>query len=169
MFLLVRRLKLGEWAAVVSGICFGLGGFVQQVTWPNILDAAPWLPLIVLFLLRAFDEQHFSRRIFQAGFAGVALGMTFLAGGLHVAMMDTIVIVTLAGYVGFVKEVSPPWKGGEPPMSGANASPTGRSNQEKAAGGQSRETCSVSDPLPLRGRPPLQGGLEFGHLRTSSL
>ena len=96
MFLLARHLKLSYLAALVAGICFGLGGFVQWTAWPNILDAMPWLPLIVLFVLRAFDSVQFSKALTNAGIAGLALGMTFLAGSLHIAIMDGIVVATLA-------------------------------------------------------------------------
>src|SRR5438067_6072353 len=53
MFLLARYLKLNRLAALVAGICFGLGGSVQSTPWPFLLDAMVWLPLIVLFILRA--------------------------------------------------------------------------------------------------------------------
>src|SRR5262245_12157759 len=52
MFLLARYLKLNYLPALVAGICFGLGGFIQWPPWPYLLDAMVWLPLIVLFVLR---------------------------------------------------------------------------------------------------------------------
>jgi hypothetical protein len=96
MFFLARHLKLSYLAALVAGICFGLGGFIQWTAWPNILDAMAWLPLIVLFVLRAFDSAQFSKALTNVGIAGLALGMTFLAGSLHIAIMDAIVVATLA-------------------------------------------------------------------------
>jgi hypothetical protein len=47
----------------------------------------PWLPLIVLFLLRAFDNDRPAGYLINAGVAGLALGW-FLAGSLHIAIMD---------------------------------------------------------------------------------
>src|SRR5262249_10020943 len=67
----------------------------------NILDAMPWLPLIVLFELRASESDQLSKIVTNACAAGLALGMTFLAGSLHIAIMDGIVVVTLAAYVWF--------------------------------------------------------------------
>ena len=99
MFFLVRRLKLGGVASLVSAICFGLGGFLLKAGWPNMVDAMAWLPFVVLFLLRAFETERRSEQIFNACVSGLALGMTFLAGSLHIAMMDGIVVVTLAAYL----------------------------------------------------------------------
>src|SRR5262245_32307835 len=101
MFLLARYLKLGHLPALVAGICFGLGGFVQWTAWSNILDAMPWLPLVVLFILRAFDCDRFAKSLANAGAAGVALGMTMLAGSLHIAIMDAVVVCTLIAYLWF--------------------------------------------------------------------
>jgi hypothetical protein len=104
MFALARYLKLSNFAALVAGICFGLGGFIQWTAWLNILDAMPWLPLIVLFLLRAFDSDRtagYLGCLINACVAGLALGMTFLAGSLHIAIMDAIVVATLSTYLYF--------------------------------------------------------------------
>ena len=98
-FLLVRRLGLGNLAAVVAGICFGLGGFVQWTPWPYMLDAMAWLPLVFLFLLRAFESDGSFVRLSNAAVAGLALGMTVLAGSIHFALIDAIVAVTLTAYL----------------------------------------------------------------------
>jgi hypothetical protein len=99
MFLLARYFKLDYFPALVAGICFGLGGFIQWTPWPYLLDAMVWLPLVVLFVLRAFDSVKSSSRIANAGIAGLALGMTVLAGSIHIAMIDGIVVATLTLYV----------------------------------------------------------------------
>jgi len=106
MFLLARYLKLNYLPALVAGICFGLGGFIQWTPWPYLLDAMVWLPLIVLFILRAFDSVKASSRVANAGVAGLALGMTFLAGSIHIAMIDGIVVATLTMYVWFSRRQS---------------------------------------------------------------
>src|SRR5262249_52367335 len=93
MFALARYLRLSNFASLIAGICFGLAGFIQWTAWSNILDAMPWLPLVVLFLLRAFDNDRPAGYLINAGVAGLALGMTFLAGSLHIAIMDAIVVV----------------------------------------------------------------------------
>jgi hypothetical protein len=58
-----------------------------------------WLPLIVLFSLRAYESERKSDRLFNACAAGAMLGMTFLAGSIHIAIMDAIVVGSLALYV----------------------------------------------------------------------
>src|SRR5437879_2047723 len=98
-FLLVRRLRLGNLSAVVAAICFGLGGFVQWTSWPYMLDAMAWLPLVFLFLLRALESDGPFVRLSNAAGAGLALGMTVLAGRVHFALIDPIVVLTLTAYL----------------------------------------------------------------------
>ena len=43
MFVLARYLKLNYFPALVAGISFGLGGFIQWTPWPYLLDAMVWL------------------------------------------------------------------------------------------------------------------------------
>src|SRR5262249_9811854 len=49
MFLLGRRIGLRSFAAFIAGVTFSLGGFTGRIAWPNMLDAAIWLPLVLLF------------------------------------------------------------------------------------------------------------------------
>src|SRR5262249_15303340 len=84
MFLLARYLKLSYLAAVVAGMCFGLAGLVQSTPWPFLLDSMVWLPLVVLFILRAFDSTTRLRHVANAGIAGLLLGLTVLAGGIQI-------------------------------------------------------------------------------------
>ena len=100
MFALARYLKLGRLSSTVAATCFALGGFMRVAPWPNIIDAMVWLPLIVLFSLRAFDSDRASDRLFNAARAGASLGMTLLAGSIHVTIMDGLVVATLAVHVG---------------------------------------------------------------------
>jgi len=106
MFLLARYLKLNHLPALVAGICFGLAGFIQWTPWPYLLDAMVWLPLIVLFVLRAFDSVQSLNRVANAGVAGLALGMTILAGSIHIAIIDGIVVATLTAYLWFSRRES---------------------------------------------------------------
>src|SRR5207247_8791617 len=86
--------------STVAAACFSLGGFMSVAAWPKIIDAMVWLPLIVLFSLRAFDSDRASDRLFNAARAGASLGMTLLAGSIHVTIMDGLVVATLAVHVG---------------------------------------------------------------------
>ena len=56
MYLLVRELRLSFFAGLVAGVCFSFGGFLARLSGlPHLLGSAIWLPLLVLFLLRASD------------------------------------------------------------------------------------------------------------------
>ena len=101
MFLLARELGLAGYAALVAALCFSLGGFMGQVNWPFILDSAIWLPLVLLCLLRALRAEETGRRIRYAGFAGLGLGMSVLGGGLHLLLMQVLVVVSAAVYHAF--------------------------------------------------------------------
>jgi hypothetical protein len=98
MFVLVREFSLSRFSALVAAICFSLGGFVGEVTWPNYLWGAIWLPAIFLFLIRAFNADSLKLGAPRASLAGLALGMTILAGGLHMAIMQAIVVFTAAAF-----------------------------------------------------------------------
>lgn len=102
MFRLVRALGLGTFAGVLAGICFSLGGVMGRVPdWPHMLNSGIWLPLIFLLLLRAIRAQQAGSVIRYAFACGVSLGLSVLAGGLHLAIMQAIVIVTAALFSGF--------------------------------------------------------------------
>jgi hypothetical protein len=79
-------------------VCFSVGGLVGRGPWPHLLESSLWLPLLFLFLLRAMHAASRRRAGLYAAFAGLTLGMSILAGGLHVVMMQAIVLVTAAVY-----------------------------------------------------------------------
>jgi len=96
MFVLVREVGLSRFAAFVAGICFSLGGVVGGFGWPHMLESSIWLPVIFLFVLRAMrisDRWHW---ISNACFGALALGMSILAGGFHIVIMQ-VLAVTSAG------------------------------------------------------------------------
>ncbi len=99
MFFLARYLKLNRLGAMVAGICFGLGGLMQWTPWPFLLDAMIWLPLAVLFILRAFDSATRLRCFANAGIAGLAVGLTVLAGSIQLAIIDGIAVTTLIAFL----------------------------------------------------------------------
>ena len=98
MFALVRDLGLSRFSALVAAICFSLGGFVGEVSWPNYLWGSIWLPVIFLFLMRAFKTNGLRLVLLYASLAGLALGMTILAGGLHTAIMQAVVLFSAAAF-----------------------------------------------------------------------
>src|SRR5262249_16264202 len=95
MFLLGRDLGLAAFPAVVAAVCFALGGFFVQVGWVRWLDGAVWLPLIVLFTRRAIVAASSRAAVWNSFLAGSMLGLVILAGCLHLALMDTLVVASL--------------------------------------------------------------------------
>jgi hypothetical protein len=100
MFALVREFGLSRFSAIVAGLCFSCSGFVARAEWPHMFESAIWLPLILLFLLRAIRADEVRRLALWASLSGLCLGLSVLAGGLHVVMMQAIVVVTAAVFAG---------------------------------------------------------------------
>lgn len=101
MFALVRGLGLSRFSALIAGLCFSLGGFVARMGgWPHMLESCIWLPLIFLLLLRALNAESTRGALVRASGAGLLVGMSILAGGLHVVIMQAIVVVSAAVFYG---------------------------------------------------------------------
>jgi hypothetical protein len=107
LFLLARELGLGGFAAFAASLCFSLGGYVSRIPWPDMLDSAIWLPLVLLFLIRALRSPTLRRTALYTCLAGLALGMTILAGRIHIVLMDVLVVVSAAAYLTVVEKCSP--------------------------------------------------------------
>src|SRR5215469_16600877 len=97
-FALLRELRLKRFAAFVGACCFALTGFLGNIIWVPYIESGVWLPLIFLFLLRAVRAPDRRSGLFAMTLSGGCLGMSILAGGLHMAMMQGIVVVTAAAY-----------------------------------------------------------------------
>ncbi len=106
MFALARELGLSRFAAFISGLCFSTGSFTGHVGWPHMLGSSIWLPLIFLYLVRALRSTRASERVFFSSMSGSLLGMSLLAGGLHIAMAQTIVVVTAIAFQALSRDAS---------------------------------------------------------------
>ena len=104
MFALIRELELGYFAAVVGGVCFSVGGFMGQVPWPHLLESASWTPLLFLLFLRALKADGFRRAVLHASLAGLVLGLSILAGGLHMVFMQAILLAAAGVYHAFAQK-----------------------------------------------------------------
>src|SRR5690242_10075926 len=117
MFALVRELGLHRFSALIAGICFSLGGFVARMSWPHMLESSIWLPLIFLFVLRVCKAETLPQSLLQASLGGLSLGMSILAGGLHIVMLQVIVVVSAVVFFAFharsqpcsVRQAPPSW------------------------------------------------------------
>jgi len=98
MFALIREMGLNRFPALIAGLSYSLGGFVGAAPWPHLLDSAVWLPLQFLLTLRALHADTMRRSLTYAALGGLTLGLSILAGGLHIVMMQTIVLVCATAY-----------------------------------------------------------------------
>ncbi|MBZ5578120.1 MAG: YfhO family protein [Acidobacteriia bacterium] len=97
-FALLRDLGVTRFAAFVGACCFSLGGLVVRMPWPPYVESAIWLPAILLFLLRALRAERPRAAVLEATLSGACLGMSILAGGLHMSILQAIVVVTAGVY-----------------------------------------------------------------------
>ena len=98
MFALVRELGLSRFSGIIAGLCFSIGGFVGRVLWPHMLESAIWLPIQFFFLLRALHAKNLVRALSYAAWCGLALGLSVLAGGLHIVMMQGLTVIAAIAY-----------------------------------------------------------------------
>ncbi len=103
LFLLARELGLGGFPAFVASLCFSFGGYLPKIPWPDMLDSSIWLPLVLLFLTRAWRAAALSRAGLCSCLAGLSLGMSILAGRIHIVMMDVLVVVSAAAYLAWTR------------------------------------------------------------------
>ncbi len=101
MFALAREFGLRRFPALVAGICFSLGGLVGGAGWPDMVHSAIWLPLVFLFLLRALRAEETRKALLYAALSGLSLGLSILAGRLHIAIMAALAVAGAAGFATF--------------------------------------------------------------------
>jgi len=74
---LCRDLGRSRFACVIGGIAFGLGGYIGNTDWPQMINGAIWGPLVFLFLFRAIRGV---RPRTSAALCGLFLGVSWLSG-----------------------------------------------------------------------------------------
>ncbi|SRR5579871_1615331 len=104
MFLLAREVGLSDFAAYFAAVVFTIGGFTGRIVWPHLHDGAIWLPLALCCIFRALRRTEWT---LYACAAGLAMGMTVLAGALHLVIMQAMAIAALAAYFAARKECPP--------------------------------------------------------------
>ncbi len=107
MFALIRELGLSRFSAFIGGVCFSLGGYLAHMTWPHLLESGIWLPLVFLFLLRALRATSARLATLNACIGGLMFGMSVLAGGLHVVLMELLVIASTGIFYACSSEPEP--------------------------------------------------------------
>ena len=104
MFLFCREIKINSFAASIGALVFMLGGFnIAWLGWRTFVGAGLWLPLILLFLERFFREGGIRNILF----AGVFLGVSFLAGMVQISvyvLLASILFIVYRIYNSFGKK-----------------------------------------------------------------
>ncbi|RKZ19850.1 hypothetical protein DRQ17_00090 [bacterium] len=78
MYMFLRRLGISHEGSIISSIGFAFSGFIITHTIHlTLLSTFVYLPLVLYFLLRSFQE----RRVIYSLFGGFFLGLSLLAGG----------------------------------------------------------------------------------------
>ncbi len=96
MFLLLRSLGAVRPLAAVGAVLFGGGGFMATVDWPQMLNGALCMPVVLLFWFRFLRAP--GRWIFAA-LAGAAGGCSILAGH-HSA--PVVILAAVAGVTAYM-------------------------------------------------------------------
>lgn len=93
MYALAKYLKISSYGALITAVSYSFSMLmVGHIIHPMIVYHLSWLPLILMFFLKAFD----TKKIFYAIIAGAILGMAMLSGHPQ----TTLYVVTLLGLVG---------------------------------------------------------------------
>ena len=88
-YLLARYFARSYPAALLAGLVYSLGGFVGNTDWPQMVNGAVWMPLVLLFQAKALNGE---RAIPNAALGGVFLGLAWLAGHHQVPTFFTYAI-----------------------------------------------------------------------------
>lgn len=98
-YLLCRDLGRGRIASVLAGVAFGLGGYIGNTDWPQMINGAIWGPLVFLFLFRVGRGV---RPIASSAFCGLFLGVSWLSGHHQIPIFLTL--ATCGAWVYFLFE-----------------------------------------------------------------
>ena len=80
MYLYCREIGRSRFASILAGSAFSFGGYLSNITWPQMMNGALWLPLVFLFHHRAARAETSRAATANAACGGAALGMALLAG-----------------------------------------------------------------------------------------
>ena len=96
-YALCRDLGCGRSASIFGASVFALTGFVGHTDWPQVLLAAIWIPLVLLFFARVIRGE---RPRSSAALCGAALGVSFL--GTHPVVPTFMAVLIGALWLGYV-------------------------------------------------------------------
>jgi hypothetical protein len=93
-FLMCRELGRSEFASLLAGVFFGLGGIMGELPWPHMLESGIWLPLLFLLLVRGFRATEWRAGLGYGALSGLVFGFSVLAGGFHLVFMQGLVVIS---------------------------------------------------------------------------
>ncbi len=102
MFALMRELKRSHFAAFLAACAFSMAGLPGRLPWPHHIEACIWMPVILLFALRARRAESQIRMFAEASMSGLCLGVSVLSGGVQFSMMEGICVIAAIFYAGAV-------------------------------------------------------------------
>ncbi len=86
MYLFLRRIGVGGLGACAGGLMFAMAGFFAvRFIWPMLLGSAIWLPLMLLWVDRAFDPPGGRMRGRELAAAPLLFALPILSGFLEIA------------------------------------------------------------------------------------
>jgi hypothetical protein len=89
---LCRDLGRSRSASMLSGLAFALAGVVGSLGWPQMLNGAIWIPLVLIFFLRSARGE---RRLTNAALCGTFLGVSFLSGHHQIPTFTSLMMIGL--------------------------------------------------------------------------
>lgn len=103
MFALLRSLKMLSPVAAVAAVAFGAGGFMATVEWPQMLNGAICLPVVMLFWLRYLLAPG---RFVFAALAGAAAGISVLSGHHSSPIIILTAVAGVTAYMLFERRLT---------------------------------------------------------------
>ncbi|MFN0102238.1 MAG: YfhO family protein [Bryobacteraceae bacterium] len=103
MFALLRSIRLVRPVAALGAIAFGGGGFMATVEWPQMLNGAMFLPIVLLFWLRFLQ---FPGRFVFAALAGAAAGVSVLSGHHSAPIIILTMVAGVTVYMLFERRLT---------------------------------------------------------------
>ena len=96
MFALLRTISLGRATAALAAVAFGAGGYMAEIEWPQMLNGAVWLPVVLLFWIRFLRAPG---SFVYAALSGAAGGVALLSGhhSAPIMMLTSIAGLTIHG------------------------------------------------------------------------
>ncbi len=93
---LARKLGIGQWGGIFSGIAWGLCGMmVAHMIHPNMIYHLAWFPFVLMFFYQGITERSWLHGILS----GIILGLTMLSGHPQSALFMVFYMACFAAFM----------------------------------------------------------------------